>query len=250
MNRRQAIALSASALACPTSLLAHHSLGDSDPVAFRGPDPQRAPVQGIDLSRFQPEVDWRQVRRSGVRFAFVKATEGGDLRDPLFSTHWSGAGAGRVARGAYHFYYFCTAPEVQARWFIRNVPKRRGDLPPVLDAEWNPLSPTCRRRPSGRDVRGVLSIWLRLVSEHFGQRPVIYTTPGFYRDTELWRLRGYEFWLRSTARSLAEAYPGQGWAFWQFTATGIVPGIRGNVDRNIFNGSRADWSRWRKRRSI
>ncbi len=231
------------------SIGAAQSLGDRDPVVFRGLDPTRAAVQGTDVARFQPPVNWRAAKRAGIRFVFIKATEGGDLLDPSFKDHWRGAKRARVARGAYHFYYFCTAPEVQARWFIRNVPKVRGTLPPVLDMEWNPLSPTCQRRPDAATVQAEMKRWLDIVERHYGQRPIIYTTPGFYEDARLDRFKGYEFWLRSTAKSLREAYPGERWNFWQFTATGIIPGIEGDADRNVFNGSRADWEAWLEQRA-
>jgi len=224
-------------------------IGDRDPVRFSGRQPSNFPVQGMDAARFQTFVDWQKARAVGIRFAFLKATEGGDLLDPKFRDHWRGAARAGIARGAYHFYYFCTAPEVQARWFIRNVPRSQGALPPVLDMEWNPFSPTCKRRPDGATVRAEMRVWLDRVEAHFGQRPIIYTTPGFYEDAELGRLRGYEFWLRSTAKSLREAYPGQPWRFWQYTATGQLPGTPGDVDINAFNGSAADWEAWVARRA-
>ena len=56
----------------------------------------------------------------------------------------SRAKAAGVPRGAYHFYYFCRTAEDQARWFIRHVPRDRSSLPPVLDMEWNPQSPSCK----------------------------------------------------------------------------------------------------------
>ena len=219
-------------------------LGDSDPVRFANERPTSAPVQGIDMARFQSYVDWSLVAGTPVRFAFIKATEGGDLLDPMFQSHWRGAARAGIARGAYHFYYFCTSPRVQANWFIRNVPRASGALPPVLDMEWNPFSPTCQRRPDAATIRAEMQVWLSAVEDHYGQRPIIYTTPGFYKDAELNRLRGYEFWLRSTAKTPRQAFPGQSWKFWQFTATGIVPGIVGDVDRNVFNGSAADWQAW------
>jgi lysozyme len=236
-------------MAISQSVHAQSGLGDRSPVAFSGMSPDKAPVQGMDAARFQNEIDWRRVARSGIKFAFLKATEGGDLLDPSFRTNWRKSKRAGVARGAYHFYYFCTSPQVQARWFIRNVPKSRGALPPVLDMEWNPLSPTCQRRPNGATVRKEMKVWLDLVERHYGQRPLIYTTPGFYKDTGLSRLKGYEFWLRSTAKTPREAFPGQSWRFWQFTATGTIPGIDGDVDRNIFNGSQAQWDAWKGARA-
>lgn len=218
---------------------------DADPVDFTNPKPSRYAVHGIDAARFQNSINWNVARANGVNFAFLKATEGGDLLDPKFKDHWRGAGRAGVRRGAYHFYYFCTAPEAQAQWFIRNVPRVSGSLPPVLDMEWNPFSPTCATvRPPAREVQRQMRVWLRMVEAHYGQRPIIYTTPRFYEENNLRGFRGYEFWLRTTAKTPGEAYPGQAWRFWQYSATGIIDGISGEVDLNAFNGSRTDWNAW------
>jgi len=226
------------------------NFSDTDPVAFKAERPTRFPVHGIDAARFQTSINWKQARNSGVNFAFIKATEGGDLLDPSFKDHWRGAGHAGVARGAYHFYYFCTSPEDQARWFIKNVPRTKGMMPPVLDMEWNPFSPTCaHRRPDARVVQDEMRRWLRIVEAHYGQRPIIYTTPRFYKENELAGFRGYEYWLRTTAKSPREAYPRQSWRFWQYSMTGLVDGIAGEVDLNTFNGSAAEWSVWLNTRS-
>jgi len=81
------------------------------------------------------------------------------------------------------------------------------------------------------------------------QRPIIYTTPVFFKENDLGRLKGEEFWLRSTTKTPAEAYPGQDWHFWQYTSTGVIDGIDGGVDINLFNGSRKDWQNWLKNRA-
>ena len=219
-------------------------IGDSDPVRFSGRQPTSYPVRGMDAARFQTSVDWTRAKAVGIEFVFLKATEGGDLADPMFRDHWRGAGRAGIARGAYHFYYFCTAPEVQAQWFIRNVRKTPGMLPPVLDMEWNPFSPTCTVRPPAAEVQRQMKIWLDIVEAHYGQRPIIYTAPDFYEDADLRSFRGYEFWLRTTAKTPAEAYPGQPWRFWQYTATGTLPNTPGDVDINAFNGTREEWEAW------
>ena len=224
---------------------------DADPVDFANLKPSRYAVHGIDAARFQNSINWNVARANGVNFAFLKATEGGDLLDPKFKDHWRGAGRAGVWRGAYHFYYFCTAPEVQAQWFIRNVPRVSRSLPPVLDMEWNPFSPTCATvRPPAREVQRQMRVWLRMVEAHYGQRPIIYTTPRFYEENNLRGFRGYEFWLRTTAKTPREAYPGQPWRFWQYSAIGIIDGISGEVDLNAFNGSRTDWNAWVASRAL
>ena len=222
--------------------------GDSKPVKWKGRAPNRYAIHGIDVARFQGEIDWRKARNAGVSFVFMKATEGGDLLDPLFKDHWRGAKRAGIPRGAYHFYYFCTAPEVQARWFIRNVPRNQGTLPPVLDMEWNPFSPTCKKRPPGAEVRRQMKVFMDIVQRRYGQRPIIYTTPQFYRDAGLDRLKNEEFWLRSTAKTPVEAYPKQKWSFWQYSGTGIIDGIGKEVDLNVFAGSRGNWASWLKAR--
>ena len=223
--------------------------GDSDPVKFSGRAPSSYAIHGIDAARFQKTVNWNWVRRAGVQFAFVKATEGGDLKDPKFTSHWKGARRAGIPTGAYHFYYFCTKPEVQARWFIRNVPRSKGALPPVLDMEWNPFSPTCTVRPPAAEVRRQMSVFMDIVQSHYKQRPIIYTTPGFYKDNGLSRLKNEEFWLRTTAKTPKQAYPGQNWSFWQYTGTGIVPGFAEEVDINVFRGNAAQWNTWLKARA-
>lgn len=224
--------------------------GDSDPVDFGPRHPGRHAVHGIDLARFQSSVDWPVAQRAGVNFAFVKATEGGDLLDPNFKAHFRGARAAGVPVGAYHFYYFCTPPEVQARWFIRNVPKRAGMLPPVLDMEWNPFSPTCKLRPEAAEVRRQMRKWIAIVGAHYGQVPIVYTTPGFYADNDLSKVRSVEYWLRSTATHPREKFPGQHWHFWQYSGTGIVPGIAEPTDLNVFHGSSQAWAVWLEARRV
>jgi len=54
----------------------------------------------------------------------------------------------------------------------------------------------------------------------------------------------HEFWVRAVADHPDNVYEDRKFRFWQYTATGSVPGIRGEVDRNAFAGSRADWAKW------
>jgi lysozyme len=223
---------------------------DADPTDWPGRSPDRYPVHGIDISRFQAAIDWPTARANGVNFAFIKATEGGDLVDPMFKEHWRGAGAAGVKRGAYHFFYHCRPAAEQARWFIKHAPRVRGELPPVLDMEWTPFSPTCTIRRDGDVIREEARIFLDILERRYGQRPLIYTTVDFFEDTELWRLEGVEFWLRSVADHPGQVYEGRAWRFWQYTSTGVVPGIAGKVDINVFGGSEAVWRDWLAARQL
>jgi lysozyme len=82
------------------------------------------------------------------------------------------------------------------------------------------------------------------VAEHYGKKPIIYTTVDFFEDNDLARFRAYPFWLRSVAAHPDDRYRGLPWVFWQYTGTGIVPGIEGDADLNTFNGGTDDWRKW------
>ena len=220
-----------------SSILPIDQLGHKKPEAF--------PVHGIDISKFQGDVDWPRARASGVSFAFIKATEGGDLFDNRFKQNWKGAARAGVPRAAYHFYYFCRPARDQVKWFIKHVPKDPKALPPVLDMEWNGHSPTCTKKPPRSKVLAEMRIFIRGIERHYGRKPIIYSSVDFHREILVGHFNDYPFWLRSVAGHPSTKYTGRDkWLFWQYTGTGSVPGIKGEVDRNVFAGSRSDWRKW------
>jgi lysozyme len=215
----------------PRAEVTYPNFSDNDPHPWAGQDPSRHPVHGIDVSRFQTGIDWAQARANGVNFAFIKATEGGDLVDPMFKDHWRGAGSAGVKRGAYLFYYHCRPGAEQARWFFKHVPR------------------TCTIRRDAGVIRADAAVIIQMMTEHYGTKPIIYTTVDFFEENQLWKLTGAEFWLRSVAAHPSDRYPGQHWAFWQYTSTGLIPGITGEVDINAFSGGREEWASWLARRA-
>ena len=205
------------------------------------------PIQGIDVSYFQGNVDWTKVEAAGIRFAYIKVTEGGDRFDPNFRDNWAGAKQAGIARGAYHMMYWCGSARGQASWFIAHMPADRDTLPPVLDVEWNSFSKTCPHPIARSDAIAKIKIMLDAMEAHTGKRPIIYTDPKFHHDVLEGEFTDYQFWLRSVAAKPEEKYQGRGWSFWQFTTTGRVPGVSGAVDRSSYNGTPADWKRALKR---
>ena len=221
--------------------------GDHDPFEFGARHPGLYPVHGIDVSKYQRDIDWQEVRRAGVAFAFLKATEGGDRRDERFQEYTDGARAAGIPSAPYHFYYFCTPARVQAAWYIANVPRSAVRLPPVLDMEWNHKSPSCKLRPDPATVRSEMKVWLDMVERHYGRKAIIYTTVDFHRENIDGHFRDHQFWLRSVAAHPDQIYPGHPWTFWQYTGTGKMPGIDGHTDINAFAGSRSQWQAWLKK---
>jgi lysozyme len=202
------------------------------------------PIHGIDVSRWQGQIDWASVRGAGTQFAFIKATEGGDHIDPRFLENWYGARQAGVPRGAYHFMFWCRAAHEQAEWFKRNVPADPDALPPVLDLEWNGHSRTCPVTLPREQALAKIRLMLAEMEAHTGKRPIIYTDITFHRDVLEGELNDYPVWVRSVAAEPHERYNGRQWFMWQYTTTGRVPGIRGDVDRNAFYGGASEWAKF------
>lgn len=216
---------------------------DADPVDFGRYSPHKLDVHGVDVSRWQGDIDWQKLRRHGANFVYIKATDGGDHLDPMFMANWQGADQAGLKRGAYHFFYWCRVASEQADWFIRNVPKVNGALPPVIDVEWNHQS-SCKRRPSRAVVLEKMKVFMDRLEQHYGKRPIIYTTPDFYADNLEGAFRDYPFWLRSTALHPGKVYRDREWLFWQYSGSGMAQGVEGQIDLNVFNGDENDWWSW------
>lgn len=226
--------------------LGYPRFNDRDPHDWSDRTPWHYAVHGTDVSKYQSRIDWATAKKSGISFAFIKATEGADRIDDRFAENWQAAKAAGIPRGAYHFYYFCRTGAEQARWYIRNVPRDRSAMPPVLDMEWNHLSPTCKLRPPPETVRAEMQDFLDIIERHYGKRPIIYTTIDFFDRNGLSAFRKYPFWLRSVSGHPDSKYGGHPFVFWQYTGTGIVPGIKGDTDINVFNGDARAWRAWLK----
>ena len=213
--------------------------GDNRPHS--GVDRARAmPIQGIDVARYQDNIDFRTTFQSGIHFTFMKATEGKDYLDPNFRSNWVKARDAGMPRGAYHFMTWCSLASEQATWFVANVPADPDALPPVLDLEWNNHS-SCTKKPSRADALEKIRVMLEAMERHTGKLPIIYTDMNFHRDVLDGEYFPNAFWLRSTAAEPHQRYGNRVWTFWQWTQTGVVRGIRGEVDRNAFYGGQNEW---------
>ncbi len=199
------------------------------------------PIHGIDIAKYQGDVDFQRVKDAGVSFVFIKATEGGDHVDMRFRDNWEKARAAGLPRGAYHFAYWCRPMKEQAAWFIANVPNDPDAMPPVLDVEWNNDSRTCRRKVPKEEALLEMRDFLWAVEQHYGKKPIIYADYNFYKDIMAdGHFTSYPFWVRSV-KYLPNDRFNRTWSFWQYTAKGSVPGVQGDVDRNVFSGTKEHW---------
>jgi lysozyme len=218
------------------------SAGPLDVINSNFPRPRDYPVHGIDVSKFQGDIDWNAVANSGVKFAWIKATEGGDHADARFQANWTGAKAAGVPHGAYHFVYWCRPPLEEMAFFEQNAPVEDDALPPVLDVEATPTSRTCHKHLTQDGAIADMKVMLEEMERHYGKRPIIYTTVDFYEAIlSDGAFMDYPIWVRSTKHHPAVKYGSRAWAFWQYQSDGQTPGINGNVDRDVFYGTREQW---------
>lgn len=195
--------------------------------------PQGYSLHGIDVSRHQKVINWRDVKEMNVKnikigFAFIKATEGVDKVDARFRGNWLHAGEENIIKGAYHFFIAGKSGKAQAENFMEIVKLKKGDLPPVLDIEET-------YGTSKVEMHKNIIEWLDKVEKKYKVKPIIYTNIHFYNTYLKGLLDGYPLWI---ANYLQPGRPGinRKWIFWQHSESGRVNGITTKVDFNVFAG--------------
>ncbi|MFK7798791.1 MAG: glycoside hydrolase family 25 protein [Aureispira sp.] len=192
-------------------------------------DAHQYTVQGVDVSRYQRQIDWEVLHQeAGVQFAFMKATEGSSYEDPYFDYNWKTARKVGVLRGAYHFYRTEQSPLWQAKQFMRTVKLRKGDLPPVLDVE-------NVDKVNKADLIKDLTVWLETVEEHYKIRPIIYASLDLYQRHLHAAFPDHLVWIARYSRRQPPLE--LNWYFWQYSDEMELSGIKGYVDGNVFVGS-------------
>lgn len=187
---------------------------------------------GLDVSEYQGTISWSYVdtleQKYALHYVFIRATVGKDRKDRKFERNWLGAKENKMIRGAYHYYRPNENSLEQAELFIKTVTLQKGDLPPVLDIEKLP------KNQSVANLKLGLKRWLQAVESHYGVKPIIYTGERYYDDFLKEEFSDYLFWIANY--NLYREEIAEDWLFWQFTEKASIPGIKGNVDVNIYNG--------------
>jgi lysozyme len=211
-------------------------------IRLNYPSTKRFPVRGIDVSHHQGKIDWHQVKATGLDFAFIKATEGGDFRDPRFLENWDMTGKLKIPRGAYHFFTFCRSGREQAKNYLKTVPTDGTALPIVLDLEFGG---NCSKELSVDDMITEVSAFVETTSSRHDSRPIFYVTLEFfnkYLKNHARKFPAHDLWLRNIFYEPRQETCGQ-WLFWQFANRGRLAGIEKPVDLNVFCGDERQFAR-------
>ena len=185
-------------------------------------------LQGIDVSHYQGHIDWRTVARAGgVSYVYVKATEGAQLVDDTYRTNIQGARKAGLKVGCYHFYRPNVSPQLQFQNMVSVVNLRHQDLIPIIDIEIRGREPLPRFQQKLRN-------FLNMVEKHYCVKPILYTSRDFYNKHLSGPFTGYKYMVARYATDVPELCDDAAFVMWQYSASGRVPGIRGNVDRSCF----------------
>jgi len=188
-------------------------------------------LQGVDVSHHQKKIEWDTVvAKHPIDFAFVKATEGQDFSDSLFCSNWESLQRLGIRRGAYHFFRAYGCGEEQALHFLRTVEMQPGDLAPVLDIErLDGIAPEILREEA--------SVWLQVVEQHLGVKPIIYSNLHFYESYLDGYFDDYPLWIARYSDERPCLESGKLWDIWQYGNNGCFDGICQKVDVNVFPGT-------------
>ncbi len=197
-------------------------------------------VPGIDVSRWQRQIEWVPVALAGYRFAFIRATIGDDYVDPRFYGNWAGARSSGLLLSAYHVLKPDVSPDDQISFFFQTLGARRGDMPPVLDVERDDgMSPEA--------ITATVIAALEMMERYDGRKPIIYTARWCWNRWVLpaARWQDYDLWVASYTSEPLMPRDWDTWVFWQYSDQGRVPGVgSGATDLNWFAGSTADLQRY------
>ena len=221
-------------------------------------------IYGIDLSRYQHKapIRWKDLRIIDlgdnskkkitgkvdypVSYVYLKCTEGVTVLNPYYKADYQSARAHKIVCGAYHFFSIHSDAREQALHFVKHLKLNKGDLAPVLDLE-----------PSEREIRNIggsvelfkrVRTWLKVVEEKTGMRPVLYINQMFVNRHLSYApdiKAKYDVWI---AR-YGEYKPDLRLLHWQLAPDGLVRGIKGHVDINVFNGYRPAYDRYLRKKT-
>jgi len=216
-------------------------------------------VKGIDVSVFDPVINWAKVRAQGYYFAYIRSSYGisgnqAIVKDSMFDSHWAGAKAAGMLRGPYHYLKASQDGTKQAVEFLKTVTLEKGDLPPALDIE-----EAYNQDASNRQFVANAQAFLEKVKAELGITPMVYSRASILTEKMIvngkppaWA-SNFAMWIAHWTYAYGDnikPIEAAGWApytFWQYSGEkenldGITDtlGRPVYVDFDVFKGSLED----------
>ena len=208
---------------------------DDQTAAEQPAAPKPIPVDpnynGIDVSKHQGNINWETVRKdTKIQYVYIKATEGSDMVDEQYTKNLRAARKAGLKVGSYHYLTNKSSVTNQFKNFANNAPRDEQDLIPVIDVE------VCRQWNS-QQLRDSLKVFANMVEDYYGCKPIIYTYESFFKKHLGLAFADYPIFIAKYSRTSADVpnINGVKWILWQYSESGRVNGITGNVDLSRFN---------------
>jgi GH25 family lysozyme M1 (1,4-beta-N-acetylmuramidase) len=190
---------------------------------------------GVDVKRYEGDIDWKKVAAAGNRFVVMRATVGDYYTDPRFYSYWSGAKDAGLLVGVFHVVMSNIYGSKQMDRLYSVLGDRKPDFPIVLDVEVDTNVSIAANTACIQDC-------IRESAKYDPRKPIIYTAFYYWRDhvqrSTDWAK--YDLWVASYDPKPFLPPDWTNWKFWQYTPNGKVDGITGSADQDWFQGSYPD----------
>lgn len=189
--------------------------------------------QGIDVSAYQGNIDFSSVADSGIEVVYIRAGEGSDYIDPYFAQNSANANQAHLHIGYYHYVTASNTSQAiqQAQFFYSLIQDKPMNCRPAMDFESFPgLSP--------EEILAIATTYMSTLSRLLGDTPAIYSD--VYNLDHLWgdALTAYPLWVAEYGPASPSSLGAfSSWAGFQYSDTGNISGIVGNVDLDYFTNS-------------
>ena len=194
--------------------------------------------KGIDVSKYQGEIEWKKVAEAGVEYAFIRVgirgygAEGNIALDDMFAKNVQGAKQAGIKVGVYFFTQALTVEEAkeEAAIVLEQIAPYEIDYPVVCDVEKVSAQGARMNALTAAQRTDVVIAFLEEIRAA-GYTPMVYANLEMFAVMlEIQRLEAYEKWYANFGTEMYFPYD---YAVWQYSETGTVPGIEGDVDLNI-----------------
>jgi len=183
-------------------------------------------IKGIDISHHNKITNFPS-SKNNIQFCIIKSTEGSSVKDRKFKTNWDLSKQKGLVRGAYHFFSPGVSGEKQFENFKNNVKLSSGDLPPIVDVEVKECD------------MDEINKFLKLAEKNYGVKPIIYSEYLFFKIFIESKLNSeYPIWICINEKlNVKPQFNNYDCVLWQYSKTGKVKGIVGDVDLDYFMGN-------------
>lgn len=183
-------------------------------------------VNGIDISKWQGNINWEEVKKSDVKFVMIRASYG-FVVDERFNYNIANAQRAGIPVGIYHYCLALNKAEAikEAEFFAEQIKKYKFEYPAALDLEDKSISALNKS-----EITNIAYSFLNYI-ETQGYYSMLYVNRAWYENKiDMNILKKFDIWLAEWGKELDYK---NGIGIWQYSSSGNIRGINGNVDLDI-----------------